>query len=125
MAQEIQEIPLDVPADVEQQVPETLPEVTETPAVEAKPKGRGRPKGVRDTKPRAKAKAKTLSPQRPRTPAAPKPIDRIPYTQEDDSSADEDVLHEASLMHLLRGVQQYKHSQKNQKKSLYASWFGR
>mgnify|MGYP003389638596 CR=1 FL=1 len=118
MGEEIVEVPIDEPQETTQEAPETTPEV-ETDVAIPRAKARGRPKGVKDTKPRAKPKAR--APPRP-----PQPASRIPADPSDsEESIDEATLHEASLTHLLRGVQQYRHTQKNQKTALYASWFGR
>ena len=135
MAEEIVEVPIDEPQETVQErglssglTPEASAPEGETAlareeiAQEAVPKAkpRGRPKGVKDAKPRAKTKAR--APPRPPQPAA-----RIPANPPSDSesSLDEATLHEATLMHIMRGVQQYRHTQKNQKSALYASWFGR
>ena len=135
MAEEIVEVPIDEPQETVQErglssglTPEaSAPEGETAPAREEiaqeavpKAKARGRPKGVKDAKPRAKTKAR--APPRPPQPAA-----RIPANPPSDSesSLDEATLHEATLMHIMRGVQQYRHTQKNQKSALYASWFGR
>ena len=130
MAEEIVEVPIDEPQETVQErglssglTPEaSAPEGEAAPAEIAqeavpKAKARGRPKGVKDAKPRAKTKAR--APPRPPQPAA-----RIPPS-DSESSLDEATLHEATLMHIMRGVQQYRHTQKNQKSALYASWFGR
>ena len=120
MAEEIVEVPIDEPQETVQEAPEgeTAP-AREEIAQEAVPKAkaRGRPKGVKDAKPRAKTRARA----RPRP---PQPAARIPPS-DSESSLDEATLHEATLMHIMRGVQQYRHTQKNQKSALYASWFGR
>ena len=131
MAEEIVEVPIDEPQETVQErglssglTPEaSAPEGEAAPAViaqEAVPKAktRGRPKGVKDAKPRAKPKARAPPPQ---------PAARIPANPPSDSesSLDEATLHETTLMHIMRGVQQYRHTQKNQKSALYASWFGR
>ena len=121
MAEEIVEVPIDEPQETVQEAPEgeTAPAEIAQEAV-PKAKARGRPKGVKDAKPRAKTRAR--APPRPPQPAA-----RIPANPPSDSesSLDEATLHEATLMHIMRGVQQYRHTQKNQKSALYASWFGR
>ena len=133
MAEEIVEVPIDEPQETVQErglssgltpeasAPEgeTVPAETTQEAV-PKAKARGRPKGIKDAKPRAKPKAR--APPRPPQPAA-----RIPANPPSDSesSLDEATLHETTLMHIMRGVQQYRHTQKNQKSALYASWFGR
>ena len=131
MAEEIVEVPIDEPQETVQErglssglTPEaSAPEGEAAPAEIAqeavpKAKARGRPKGVKDAKPRAKPKARAPPPQ---------PAARIPANPPSDSesSLDEATLHEATLMHIMRGVQQYRHTQKNQKSALYASWFGR
>ena len=133
MAEEIVEVPIDEPQETVQErglssglTPEASAPEGETALAEIaqeavpKAKARGRPKGVKDAKPRAKTKAR--APPRPPQPAA-----RIPANPPSDSesSLDEATLHEATLMHIMRGVQQYRHTQKNQKSALYASWFGR
>ena len=128
MTEEIVEVPIDEP---EASRPETTPELVEADlAQEAVPKAkaRGRPKGVKDMKPRAKPKARAPPPPPEPAPRAESSARRLPPANppsDSESSVDEATLHEASLMHLLRGVQQYRHSQKNQKVALYASWFGR
>ena len=133
MAEEIVEVPIDEPQETVQErgpssglTPEaSAPEGEAAPAEIAqeavpKAKARGRPKGVKDAKPRAKTKARA-------SPRPPQPAARIPANPPSDSesSLDEATLHEATLMHIMRGVQQYRHTQKNQKSALYASWFGR
>ena len=131
MAEEIVEVPIDEPQETAQErglssglTPEaSAPEGEAAPAEIAqeavpKAKARGRPKGVKDAKPRAETRARAPHPQ---------PAARIPANPPSDSesSLDEATLHETTLMHIMRGVQQYRHTQKNQKSALYASWFGR
>ena len=133
MGEEIVEVPIDEPQEATQEAPEEeAVSVSEADVVqEAAPKAkarRGRPKGIKDTRPRAKAKARMPPPPpKPAWSRAPNEKARIPANPPSDSesSVDEHTLHKASLMHLLRGVQQYRHTQKNQKSALYASWFGR
>ena len=141
MAEEIVEVPIDEPQETVQErglssglTPEASAPEGETAlareeiAQEAVPKAkpRGRPKGVKDAKPRAKPKARAPPPQ-PAEGSARRIAARIPANPPSDSesSLDEATLHETTLMHIMRGVQQYRHTQKNQKSALYASWFGR
>ena len=120
------EVPLESPVEPSEAPPATeVPDVPDVAAVppESAPKRKvGRPKGAKDTKPRAKPKA---SAKRGSATAEPPPAPRAPERTPDSDCDDGYTLRELGMMHLLNTLQAHRNNQRDQKRQLYASWFGR
>ena len=113
MAEQIVEIPLEVPEETPVAPQEEEP--TPAPQEAVVKKAVGRPKGAKDTKPRAK----------PKPPPPPAPRERTPAQRESDDSDDDVTLREIGMLHLLRSLDNHRNTQKDKQKAMYARWFGR